>query len=95
MKNSELYKTNIEKITDEASLYLINNKKIKFILGDKNNFKITTIDDLKYLKSDLVTPLHPINLCTFNAIFINSSYFFLFKSTGMMCLVFAFGLYLA
>ena len=45
-----LYKRNKEKITDEASLYLNNNKKIKFILGDKNNFKITTIDDLKYLK---------------------------------------------
>ena len=47
-----LYKENKEKITDEASLYLINNKKIKFILGDKNNFKITTVDDLKYLKLD-------------------------------------------
>ena len=47
-----LYKTNKEKITDEASLYLNNNKKIKFILGDKKNFKITTIDDLKYLKSE-------------------------------------------
>ena len=47
-----LYKNNKEKITDEASLYLKNNKKIKFILGDKNNFKITTLDDLKYLKSE-------------------------------------------
>ena len=47
-----LYKNNKEKITDEASLYLNNNKKIKFILGDKNNFKITTVDDLKYLKSE-------------------------------------------
>ncbi len=47
-----LYKNNKEKITDEASLYLNNNKKIKFILGDKSNFKITTTDDLKYLKSD-------------------------------------------
>ena len=47
-----LYKNNKEKITDEASLYLKNNKKIKFIQGDKNNFKITTIDDLKYLKSE-------------------------------------------
>ena len=45
-----LYNNNKEKITDEASLYLNNNKKIKFILGDKNNFKITTVDDLKYLK---------------------------------------------
>ena len=47
-----LYKLNKEKITDEASLYLNNNKKIKFILGDKKNYKITTIDDLNYLKSD-------------------------------------------
>ena len=46
-----LYKTNDLKITDEASLYLNNNKKVKFILGDKNNFKITTINDLKNLKS--------------------------------------------
>ena len=45
-----LYKTNREKITDEASLYLINNKKIKFTLGDKKNIKITTIDDFNYLK---------------------------------------------
>ena len=47
-----LYKTNKEKITDEASLYLKNNRKIKFILGDKKNFKITSIDDLNYLKSE-------------------------------------------
>ena len=47
-----LYKNNKEKITDEASLYLNNNKKIKFVLGDKNNFKITTVEDLKYLKSE-------------------------------------------
>ena len=46
-----LYKTNDLKITDEASLYLNNNKKVKFILGDKNNFKITTINDLNNLKS--------------------------------------------
>jgi len=48
----KLYKTNKANITDEASLYLNNNKKIKFILGDKKNFKITTIDDLKYLNSE-------------------------------------------
>ena len=47
-----LYKNNKEKVTDEASLYLNNNRKIKFILGDKNNFKITTLEDLKYLKSE-------------------------------------------
>ena len=48
-----LYKNNKEKVTDEASLYLNNNRKIKFILGDKNNFKITTMEDLKYLKSEI------------------------------------------
>ena len=47
-----LYKSNKEKITDEASLYLRNNRKIKFILGDKKNFKITTVDDLNNLKLD-------------------------------------------
>ena len=47
-----LYKSNKEKITDEASLYLRKNRKIKFILGDKKNFKITTIEDLNYLKSN-------------------------------------------
>ena len=48
-----LYKINKEKITDEASLYLKNNKKIKFIRGDKKNFKITTVDDFNYLKSEI------------------------------------------
>jgi len=48
-----LYKTNKEKITDEASLYLNNNKKIKFILGEKKNFKITTLEDIKKLKSEV------------------------------------------
>ncbi len=47
-----LYKSNKEKITDEASLYLRNNRKIKFITGDKKNFKITTTDDVSYLKSE-------------------------------------------
>ncbi len=48
----DLYKTNKEKITDEASLYLNNNRKIKFILGEKKNIKITTVDDFNYLKSE-------------------------------------------
>ena len=48
-----LYKKNKKKITDEASLYINYKKKIKFIPGDKKNFKITTIDDLKYLKSEI------------------------------------------
>ena len=47
-----LYNSNKEKITDEVSLYLTNNRKVKFILGDKKNIKITTKDDLNYLKSE-------------------------------------------
>ena len=46
-----LYKNNKEIITDEASLYLNKNKKIKFIKGEKKNFKITTLEDIKYLKT--------------------------------------------
>ena len=38
------------KITDEATLFINNNKKIKFIKGDVNNNKITYFDDVK-LKS--------------------------------------------
>ena len=48
-----LFKKNKKKITDEASLYLNNNKKIKFILGEKKNFKITTIEDIKYLNNEI------------------------------------------
>ena len=43
----ELSKNNKKKITDEATLFLDNSKKIKFIKGEKNNFKITTKSDLK------------------------------------------------
>ncbi len=42
-----LYESNKEKVTDEASIFLNNDKKIKFIKGEKNNFKITTKSDLK------------------------------------------------
>ena len=42
-----LSKSNNIKITDEASLFLINNKKIKFIKGERDNFKITTKSDLQ------------------------------------------------
>ncbi len=42
-----LSKSNNTKITDEASLFLVNKKKIKFIKGEENNFKITTKSDLK------------------------------------------------
>ena len=41
-----LSKLNNIKITDEATLFLDNKKKIKFIKGEENNFKITTKSDL-------------------------------------------------
>ncbi|MDC3157895.1 2-C-methyl-D-erythritol 2,4-cyclodiphosphate synthase, partial [Candidatus Pelagibacter sp.] len=41
-----LSKLNNTKITDEATLFLDNKKKIKFIKGEENNFKITTKSDL-------------------------------------------------
>ncbi len=43
----ELSKTNNEKVTDEASIFINNNQKVKFIKGENNNFKITTKSDLK------------------------------------------------
>ena len=42
-----LSKKNKEKVTDEASIFLNNNQKIKFVKGEINNFKITTKSDLK------------------------------------------------
>ncbi len=42
-----LSKLNKKKITDEATLFLDNKKKIKFIKGEENNFKITTKSDLE------------------------------------------------
>ena len=45
-----LYKKNRKKITDEASLFINNNMKIKFIFGEKKNFKITTIEDFNKLE---------------------------------------------
>tara|TARA_B100000579_G_scaffold431818_1_gene447529 strand:- start:100 stop:1209 length:1110 start_codon:yes stop_codon:yes gene_type:complete len=44
-----IYKSNKKNITDEASLFIENKKKIKFIYGDKKNIKITTVEDLKLL----------------------------------------------
>jgi len=41
-----LSKLNNTKVTDEATLFLDNKKKIKFIKGEENNFKITTKSDL-------------------------------------------------
>ena len=38
-------------ITDEATLFIEHNQKIKFIKGDENNYKITTKKDLDKLKS--------------------------------------------
>ena len=43
----KLSKLNKTKVTDEASLFLNNNKKVKFIKGEHNNYKITTKSDLK------------------------------------------------
>ncbi len=42
----KLSKSNKYSITDEASLFLNYKKKIKFIKGEENNFKITTKSDL-------------------------------------------------
>ncbi len=44
----DLSKTNKNFITDEATLFLNNSKKIKFIKGEETNIKITK-------KSDLIT----------------------------------------
>tara|TARA_B100000965_G_C19549228_1_gene739285 strand:+ start:64 stop:1170 length:1107 start_codon:yes stop_codon:yes gene_type:complete len=45
-----LSKFNKKLITDEATLFLNSNKKIKFIKGEENNFKITTKSDLNKIK---------------------------------------------
>ena len=42
-----LSKSNNKRVTDEASLFLNNNKKIKFVKGEEDNIKITTKSDLK------------------------------------------------
>ena len=46
-----LSKSNNIKVTDEASLFLNNNKKVKFIKGEQENFKITTKSDLKKINT--------------------------------------------
>ena len=43
----KLSKLNKHLVTDEASLFLNNKKKIKFIKGEESNFKITTKSDLR------------------------------------------------
>ena len=42
----KLSKNNKKLVTDEATLFLNNNKKIKFINGEKANIKITKKGDL-------------------------------------------------
>ncbi len=44
-----LSKINTLNVTDEASLFLNNNQEVKFIKGEKDNFKITIKSDLKKL----------------------------------------------
>ena len=46
-----LSKSNRDLVTDEASLFLKNNKKVKFITGEENNFKITIKSDLDKIKT--------------------------------------------
>ncbi len=43
-------KKNNSKITDEASLFINNNVMPSFILGEKNNYKVTKISDLNHYK---------------------------------------------
>ena len=38
-------------ITDEATLFIKNNLKVKFIPGENQNYKITYLDDLKFPKT--------------------------------------------
>ena len=48
-----LYKLSIKNknfISDEASLFVKNNLKIKFIKGEEKNFKVTTVKDLQKIK---------------------------------------------
>ena len=50
----ELYNLAIkqkQKITDEASLFINHNQKVKFILGENQNNKITYLDDIKTSKT--------------------------------------------
>mgnify|MGYP001199362338 CR=1 FL=1 len=47
----ELAKKEQSKITDEASLFIKNNIKVKFIKGESQNDKITYLDDIKEIKT--------------------------------------------
>ncbi len=46
-----LAKSQNKNITDEASLFIENNKKIKFIKGENKNNKITFLEDIKEIKN--------------------------------------------
>ena len=46
----KLSNNNKNYISDEATLFIKNNLKIKFIKGEEDNFKITTIKDLEKIK---------------------------------------------
>ena len=46
----KLSNNNKKYISDEATLFIKNNLKIKFIKGEEDNFKITTIKDLEKVK---------------------------------------------
>ncbi len=43
-------KTSSSKITDDANLFIKENKKVKFITGNENNFKVTTTKHLQAFK---------------------------------------------
>jgi len=47
----KLQKETTSKITDDANLFIESNKKVKFISGELNNFKITTKSDVVNKKS--------------------------------------------
>ena len=46
-----LVKSNYKSVTDEASLFINNNKNIKFIKGENNNNKITYLEDIKKIEN--------------------------------------------
>ena len=46
-----LVNSNFKPVTDEASLFINNNKKIKFIKGENNNNKITYLEDIKKIEN--------------------------------------------
>ena len=53
----ELSNHNKSLVTDESSLFIKNNLKVKFIKGEENNFKITKKSDLKKSILNIITEL--------------------------------------